>query len=201
MINTRGFTRTPQRAHHRASARWGEAGARLVSGFTLIEVLVVASITVIITGLMIANFSRSRVDLNQVVITTTDAVREAQALALAGSLVQGTYRCGYGVHFTEDGYRIYAGPDANTTDCSTESRNFDASDATIRIAVLPNDVLEIVQPVPDIFFEPPNPTTFINNSSAAGVEAAISIRRKGATCPGPDCRTIYVTTSGQIQTQ
>jgi type II secretory pathway pseudopilin PulG len=171
------------------------------AGFTLIEVLVVASITVIISGLMIANFSRSRVDLNQVVITVTDAVREAQALALSGSLVQGTYRCGYGVHFTEDGYRIYAGPDSSTTECSTESRNFDAADTTVRVAVLPNDILEIVQPAPDIFFEPPNPTTFINNSSAPGTQATINIRRKGAQCPGPDCRTIYVTTSGQIQTQ
>jgi prepilin-type N-terminal cleavage/methylation domain-containing protein len=168
-------------------------------GFTLIEVLVVSSITVVITGLLILNFSRSRVDLNQTVITVSDAVREAQALS--GSLVQGTYRCGYGIHFSTTGYLIYAGPDATETDCSSEDRNYGAGDDIVRSATLPNDLLEIVEPAPDIFFEPPNPTTYIDNSSAPGEEAAIIIRREGARCPGPDCRVIIVTTSGQVQTQ
>jgi prepilin-type N-terminal cleavage/methylation domain-containing protein len=66
MINTRGFTRTPQRAHHRASARWGEAGARLVSGFTLIEVLIamaIATIGITVVTYFTLDISRFGIDL------------------------------------------------------------------------------------------------------------------------------------------
>jgi prepilin-type N-terminal cleavage/methylation domain-containing protein len=171
-------------------------------GFTLVEVLIVASITILITGALVTNFSRSRVDLNQVVIVLLDAVREAQASALSGSLVRGTYRCGYGIHFTADGFIIYAGPDSGLLDCSAQNRNYElGTDSVVRTAVLPNNALEIVLPAPDIFFEPPNPITYIGNSSAPGASANINVRRKGGQCPSSDCRTIHVTTSGQIQAQ
>ncbi len=171
-------------------------------GFTLVEVLVVASITVMITGLLVVNFSRSRTDLNQIAIVITDAVREAQLLTLSGSLIQGTYRCGYGIHFTADSYLIYAGPNADDVDCSLENRNYEVgTDAIVRQALLSNPALEIA-PVPaDVFFEPPNPTTYIDDSDAPGANTNINIRRKGSACPGPDCRTINVTTSGRIQLQ
>jgi prepilin-type N-terminal cleavage/methylation domain-containing protein len=173
-----------------------------MKGFTLIEVLVVSAITVLITGFLIVNFSRSRVDLNQVALTVTDAIREAQSLALAGSLVRGTYRCGYGIHFDATGYRIYAGPDSSTVDCAAQTRSYEgADDIIIREAFLPNNVLEFVLPIPDIFFEPPNPTTYIGESNAPGVSTTILIRRKGAACPSADCRSITVTTSGRIQSQ
>jgi prepilin-type N-terminal cleavage/methylation domain-containing protein len=171
-------------------------------GFTLVEVLVVSSITVMITGFLVVNFSRSRTDLNQAATVLTDAVREAQSLTLSGSLVQGTYRCGYGIHFVDGGYLIYAGPNADDFDCSVQNRDYDAgSDAIIRQALLPNPALEIAPLPPDIFFEPPNPTTYIGGSTAPGLNTNINIRRKGAVCPGADCRTINVTTSGRIQLQ
>jgi prepilin-type N-terminal cleavage/methylation domain-containing protein len=173
-----------------------------MKGFTLIEVLVVASITVLITGFLISNFSRMRVDLNQSMLTVQDAIREAQSQALSGGLIRGTYRCGYGIHFTERGYVLYAGPDSSTVTCSEQDRNYDSgADMIVRAAVLPNNVLEFVLPAPDIFFEPPNPTTYINGVSTPGTEAAIILHRKDAPCPSTDCRTIRVTTAGQIQTQ
>jgi type II secretory pathway pseudopilin PulG len=131
-------------------------------GFTLVEVLVVASITVFITGILVANFSRSRTDLNQTALTVIDAVREAQALTLAGSLVQGSHRCGFGIHFMADGYIIYAGPSAALTDCTAQDRNYNAgTDTIIRQALLTNNALEFAAPFTDIFFEPPDPTTYI----------------------------------------
>lgn len=173
-----------------------------MKGFTLIEVLVVASITVMIAGFLVSNFSRSRVDLNQMVITVTDAVREAQSQALAGTLLKGTYRCGYGIHFEAAGYVIYAGPDSGQVDCTVQDRNYNGgADVVVRQALLANTALEIVMPVADIFFEPPNPTTYIGGSSAPNVSATVTIRRKGARCPSADCRSIYVSTSGRIQTQ
>jgi prepilin-type N-terminal cleavage/methylation domain-containing protein len=173
-----------------------------MKGFTLVEVLVVAAITVMITGFLIANFSRSRVDLNQITLTTLDAVREAQSQALSGAVLRGTYRCGYGIHFDENGYLLYAGADSSKVDCSSEKKSFGGGkDAIVRQALLPNNTLEFILPIPDIFFEPPNPTTYIGESSTAGLSTTISIRRKGAKCPSADCRTIYVSTSGRIQTQ
>jgi prepilin-type N-terminal cleavage/methylation domain-containing protein len=173
---------------------------KLQEGFTLIEVLVVASITVLITGFLVVNFSRSRIDLNQVTVVIADAIREAQSLALSGSLIQGTYRCGYGVHFTSNGYLIYAGPDSQAVDCSVQNRDYNGGDIEVRQGLLPGTALEIVPPS-DIFFEPPNPTTYIGGSNAPGATATVIIRRKGAQCPGADCRRVTVTTAGQIQTQ
>lgn len=169
-------------------------------GFTLIEVMIVATITVLITGFLVVNFSRSRVDLNQVTVVVADAIREAQSLALSGSLIRGTYRCGYGIHFTSDGYLIYAGPDSGVVDCSVQNRDYNTGDVDVRQGFLPSNALEIV-PSPDIFFEPPNPTTYIGGSSDPSITATVTIRRKGAQCPGADCRRIVVTTAGQVQTQ
>ncbi|MCC6405270.1 MAG: prepilin-type N-terminal cleavage/methylation domain-containing protein [Candidatus Yanofskybacteria bacterium] len=171
-------------------------------GFTLIEVLVVASITVFITGLLVINFSRTRVDLNQTVLTIQDAIREAQAQALAGSLVRGTYRCGYGIHFAATGYTLYAGPESAAVDCTGAPRVFDAAASTVlRQVVLASNVLEIVPPLPDIYFEPPNPTTYLNGVSNPGASTTVVVRRKGAHCPSPDCRTVSVSSSGRIQLQ
>ena len=48
-----------------------------MKGFTLVEVLVVAAITVMLTGFLLANFSRTRVDLNQISLSVEDGIREA----------------------------------------------------------------------------------------------------------------------------
>jgi prepilin-type N-terminal cleavage/methylation domain-containing protein len=180
-------------------------------GFTLIEVLVVASITVMITGFLITNFSRSRIDLNQTAGTVQDAIREAQSLALSGALLKNTYRCGFGIHFNATGYTIYAGLDSATGCSPILGRNYqdEVTTPTWRSAVLSNSQLEIAAPtaggLKDIFFEPPNPTTYIDNSNDPTTNEYIQVRVKGAACPatnsGPDCRVIYVSTSGLIQTK
>lgn len=173
-----------------------------MKGFTLIEVLVVSAITVLITGFLVSNFSRTRVDLNQTTLLVQDAIRSAQSMALSGALFgrPGTYRCGYGIHFVSDGYIVYAAPDASSIDCTTQDYMYTSgTDEIVQQSIFSNATIEIVQPLPDIFFEPPNPTTYINGSSAVGGSADIYIRRKGSSCPSVDCRTIHVTTSGQIQ--
>jgi prepilin-type N-terminal cleavage/methylation domain-containing protein len=173
-----------------------------MKGFTLIELLVVSAITVLIAGFLIANFSRTRVDLNQTTSLVQDAIRSAQSMALAGTLYghPGTYRCGYGIHFLANGYIVYAGPNASSVDCTTQSRTYSSdADDIVNQSLFSNAVLEIAPPLPDIFFEPPNPTTYINGSSAVGLSVDVNVRRQGASCPSVDCRTIHVTTSGQIQ--
>ena len=170
-----------------------------MKGFTLIEILVVMAITVLLTGLLIQSFARARTDLNQITGQVADAIREAQSSALSGALVRGTYRCGYGIHFDAGGYTIFAGPDATQpgVNCAA-GRVLGTGTSVVSTAILTNNTIEIA-PAPDIFFEPPNPTTYINGSNAPGIPATIIIRVKGATCPGADCRSINVTTSGLIQ--
>lgn len=174
-----------------------------MKGFTLVEVLVVTAITVMLTGFLIQSFSRSRTDLNQVTSTIMDAIREAQSSALSGALVRGTFRCGYGIHFDAHSYTIFAGPDASQpgVDCAPGRIYPGVGTSVVSTARLPNNTLEIVQPVQDIFFEPPNPTTYIGGSAAPGTKVVINIRVAGAACPSSDCRTINVTTSGLIQQQ
>ena len=178
---------------------------RREAGFTLIELMVTAGITVVITGLLVANFSRTRVDLNRATISVTDGIREAQSLALTGAAVRGMSRCGYGVHFTASGFIVYAGPESSAVDCATQDRNYDPTDTIIRSASLANAGLEIVLPADDIFFEPPDPTTYLNGTSSPTGSAVIYVRRLNAGCSGlrsvPDCRVIVVSGTGRIQTQ
>lgn len=173
-------------------------------GFTLIEMLVVSSITVMITALLIQNFARSRVDLSQTVLTVRDAIREAQSYALSGALLPGTgtYRCGYGIHFTLTEYVVFAGPDSSGPNCTAAYYTYvaDADHPIVRRGLIANNVVEIL-PVADIFFEPPNPKTYIGGASTPGASVDVMIHRKGSVCPSSDCRIIHVTTSGQIQTQ
>lgn len=174
-----------------------------MKGFTLIEVLVVASITVIMAGLLIANFSRTRVDMNQTTLIVKDAIREAQSLALAGAVFGAgaggaPSQCGYGIHFESDGYTIYAGPLSDPSVCVPDNYGFGKNGGVVRRALISNSVLEIVMPAPDIFFEPPDPKTYFIGS--AGKTITVTIRRKGTTvCPSADCRQINVNTAGQIQ--
>ncbi len=173
------------------------------AGFTLIELMVTAGITVIITGLLVANFSRVRVDLNRATIAVTDGIREAQSLALTGATVRGTSTCGYGVHFTENGFIIFSEPKSSAGDCAGQNRTYDSTDTTVRSASLANATLEIVLPAADVFFEPPDPTTYINGVYSASARTSISVRRRGSACrqseSTPDCRVILVTGTGRVQ--
>lgn len=170
-------------------------------GFTIVEVIVVAAIIIVVTGFLITDFSRTKLDLNVAATASLDALREAQADAQAGRIFQGAYRCGYGIHFEATSYIIYAGPNSSLVNCATDNRNYNAgTDLIVRQQLLQNLNLEYVPSV-DVFFEPPNPTTYIGGSSAAGVSTTISLRIKGATCPSANCKTIYVETSGRNELQ
>lgn len=167
-------------------------------GFTLIEVLVVMGITVLMTSLLVANFSRTRMDLNQATITVKDAIRTAQSMALSGSSWNQTSRCGYGIHFSASQYIVYAGPVSDGTACASGNYRYNMNGGIVSQGLISNSVLEISTTVTDIFFEPPNPKTYFDGN-AAKAEVTILVRRKSSACPSADCRQINVTTSGQIQ--
>ena len=174
-------------------------------GFTLIEVLVVATITGIISTFLIINFQRTRLNLNETGGILIGELRSAQAKANAsvqfydGGGAGLAIRCGYGIHYEgTTSYSIYVGPNATLNDCSTQNRNLDGSDFKILpIKNITDSRVEFKSSFQDIFFESPGPITYINNSSASA-SINITIGKIGGTCP-QDCKTINVSTSGKIE--
>jgi prepilin-type N-terminal cleavage/methylation domain-containing protein len=161
-------------------------------GFTIIEIMVVAAITVLLSSILVSSFSRTKTDLGLAAVFAGDAVREAQSLAFSGG-GRGELRCGYGVAFRPDGYDVYAGPKI-TDGCMSSPRFSDSGVTIIRSATLGSPALEVRTSV-DLFFEPPMPVTYADGETGFG-SVGISICRRGAT----DCRSITVTSSGVIST-
>lgn len=174
------------------------------SGFTLVEVAVVATITGIITAAMILNFQRSRIDLTLSANEFIENVRSAQSRALASARYNSgmgpKIRCGYGIRYVSPtSYSMYVGPDSSSVDCSTLDRNYDGTDTIIMTRVFTDARVEFKSPFNDIFYEPPDPKTYINNDPSLTLPPqAITIGKTGGTCPN-DCRTTNVYTSGKIE--
>ncbi len=176
-------------------------------GFTLAEILVVMAIIMMLSGFMVRNFARGRVDLDQARAVVMEALRETQSLALAGAQFQSTLRCGYGIRLEETGYTLYAGPVAST-DCATHDRSYNAgTDPIVRSATFPAGTVELVGGTIDIFFEPPDPVMYVCSGGTcdAATSTTAVVRRVGAACtaanPSADCRAISIATSGLITAQ
>jgi len=163
----------------------------------------------IFAGVLLSRVSRTRTDLNALAQVIMSDIRQVQADANNGrtmtdSLGQPSYRCGYGIHAESDGYLVYAGPDATAVSCAAQNKNyetggtFSAGDIRVRAVVAPSSAATIAQDFPDIFFVPPNFTTYIDNNATTAEPARITIMIKGGSCPA-DCKTIDVYTSGKIQ--
>ncbi len=172
------------------------------NGFTLIEILVVAAITGVISTFMLLSFERTRVDLNQSSNVVIADLRATQSKALASTKYDSgsglKIRCGYGVHYINlTSYSIYAGPDASSNNCPSLNRNLDGTDTTVTTKNFGDAKVEFKDTFSDIFWEPPYPYTYINNSSISAT-INITIGKKGGVCP-QDCKTINVSTSGKIE--
>lgn len=181
-------------------------------GFTLVEVMIVAAITGMITTFLLLNFSNTRRNLESVTNQVMGHIRKVQAMATSSKQYAGTYRCGYGiVPSSATRYNIYAGP-VSSASCVTENRNYDGSDTIDSVEfpafVLPDANIEFKEQSPgvyfsNIFFEPPDPKTYINNTALLSTAPArITIGLKGKDCSNPkDCRAICIFTSGAIDVQ
>lgn len=172
------------------------------AGFSLVELLVVAAITGIISTFMLINFQRTRVDLTESSSIFIADLRATQSKALASAKYNSgsglKIRCGYGIHYIDlTSYSIYAGPDAASNECKTQNRNLDGADTTVSTKKFTNEKIEFKAVFNDIFWEPPHPYTYLNNSSASA-SIIITIGKKGGTCP-EDCKIINVSTSGKIE--
>ncbi len=180
------------------------------SGFTLIEVLIVAAIIAAMSGFLLMNFGTSRVNLTAAANQLIAQVRDVQSRAVEGYRSDGSIRCGFGI-MPDNGDRnqffMYQGPAASTIDCATLDRNYDSGQDTIVSQLrLADPGLEFKDAESgiifyNVFFEPPDPKTYINNNAAlATMPARLLFGVRGSACAKPsDCRAVCIYPSGRIQ--
>src|SRR3989344_2935189 len=213
------------------------------SGFTIIELLVVASI--ITMGLFFTLQLRNRVLMDQTVNLFIADIRNVQFKALSSARYNGSIRCGYGIHDNYNDYNsylIYTSGDVSALspsgDCNTNEDRRYCRDAAppVEQAELDEKLAPDVRKLFDsrlefkgginnsnfgpIFFEPPNPTTFlcirrgdwgcptgagqvcdISRTDFTLPPTAITIGNinSGHNCAGVTCKSICVYTSGKIE--
>lgn len=164
-----------------------------------------AAIIAVLSSALLFNFGTSAKNKTarlQTASVVASDVRRAQSMALSGVRFRGNIVCGYGIHYVNSvTYLIYAKPLPASGLCSSVStRNYQASDFTVEIKRLSNKNMEFRSAFSDIFFESPDPKTYINNVfSLTNPPETITIQRVGqASCGGKTCAKIEIYTSGLI---
>lgn len=169
-------------------------------GFTIIELIVVMFIITLLSTLVLANYRQGQwtYSLSRATQQMASDLRKAQNMAMSGVDIEGQY-CGYGIEIYVNprpySYRFYADV---VDDCSDSNHKYDGSDFVIETVNLPNGItIRSSSPSPlDIFFEPPEPTTYINQSDALGLFGIITLEVENFDLPA---KTITVNTSGLVQ--
>ncbi|MEK7138763.1 MAG: prepilin-type N-terminal cleavage/methylation domain-containing protein [Patescibacteria group bacterium] len=184
--------------------------SRLKTGFTLIEVLVVAAITGFITTFMLVNFSRTRINYLEESNILMSKLRIAQTKAISSTRFNNSIRCGYGVRYINTrSYAIYVGENASIASCSSQNKDYNPTggnpdtDADVETVTFADPRIEFKNSFRAIFFEPPDPKTFIIDSGGtvhneANYILPITIGKIGGRCP-QDCKNINVSTSGRVE--
>lgn len=179
-------------------------------GFTLLEVVIVAGITGFITTFLLLNFSRTRINFSEETNTLMSKIRIAQAKTASSTRFNSSIRCGYGVRYINNrSYAIYVGESASAFDCSTQNKDYNPvsgnpdTDTDIETVNLADSRVEFKSVFRAIYFQPPDPKTFIIDSGGTihnepNYSLSITLGKIGGTCP-QDCKTINVFTSGKIE--
>lgn len=182
----------------------------LKAGFTLVELLIVAGITAFITTFLLLNFSRSKINFNEAVAGFKSSLRIAQTKAISSTKYNNKIRCGFGIRYVNNtSYAIYVGENATTHNCQAQNKDFDPvvdnpdTDVEIELIKFADPTLEFKTQFRAIFFEPPDPKTFIIDSGGTvhnepNYSININVGKVGGTCP-QDCKTLNVSTSGKIE--
>jgi len=163
------------------------------TGFSIIELMVTISIVSIMSVVAATNFSvgQKKALIDDVANDVLIEIQELENIAISGIEVQGAtgpvIPCGYGItEFTETGFNIKAElPDSGEEDqCDGESvfntgpnnidhKNGGIGDDSIVIKKfeIPNSNSAKIANLPkDIYFEPPDPTVFIDGKTLADLD-------------------------------
>ncbi len=136
-------------------------------GFTLIELMIVISISALIGGAVFVNMrvgGRS-IDLNSSAEKMAGIIRQAQMMALSGKQINSSRPDGgYGVYFdistTPDSYKLFA----NTSEAG--SYEYDVNDTEIQTFTLPEQVnMTPSDSIISIIFKPPYGPIYISSGS------------------------------------
>lgn len=173
-----------------------------MKGFTLIEVLI---ITFIISFLSVAILINYRSSQDQAFLTRAAAafeseIRRTQNLAVAGTEFSGVIPCGYGLNYRDNkAYRIYVGQLGGAANCQSSNHNYQSGlDSDYQDLKIIESGVVFINSFSDIFFEPPDPATYINNNKLAGVSTIIQFcLEKDLTI----CRSLIIDTAGRISIQ
>ena len=174
-------------------------------GFSLIEVMVVSTIMAVISTVLILNFRESSVSnaaMNRSASIMVSDIRRAQSLATSLTLFEDNTVCGYGVHYINiTSYTIYVGRISGGGTCASSSRNYQSStDAVLETKKIITDKFELDKSFGDIFFEPPDPKTYINNDASLSqpAETVVIIEKGGTNCNQFKCIFIDIFPSGRV---
>lgn len=180
------------------------------AGFSVAEMLVVAMVIGVLSVSMVVTFRDSSTNANARHLVSSVLIadiRRAQSLALSGSQFQAQTVCGYGIHYENaTSYIIFAGIRVGGgSRCATHPKKWRGSDLTVETRVIGNDKFNVIAPgggaFRDIFFEPPDPKTYLDGSyslTAAPLSTGINVVVKGQSCVPTNCTTVTVYTSGRI---
>ena len=169
-------------------------------GFTLVELIVSIFIISLLSTAMLLNYRTGQEGavLNRAAAFFETDLRRAQNLAVASSEFEGVIPCGYGLHFLDSrNYSLYVGRPSPS--CTLSNRNFESGPDAIyqNIKVIEQSAV-FKSSFSDIFFEPPDPATFINNNRSIGVSTAVEICLEVNLAK---CRTLTIDTAGRIVIQ
>jgi len=164
------------------------------AGFTLTELLVTMFIIALLSSLVLAGHrsGQKKYALSQATQQLVSDLRRAQNMAMSGVEMAG--RSGYGIYAGKDdiSYTIYSDKNGNL------SYQGEPPDELIETIDLPSQIkISSVSPSLskiDIFFEPPEPTTYINADDGAGISGTITLELEDTSLT----KTVTITTAGLI---
>ena len=174
------------------------------SGFTLVDILVAAMIMMLMTGILLANFSKARINLLESSAIIIGAIRKAEAKAISSALINGAsgpyHPCGYGVMYNNaSSISIFSGPtEENCTD-NKYGPGYSIFE-TIKLVDPRVEIRNISRTFYDIFFRPPDPKMYIDGTANFGSSERILVSRIGATCDDQNCQTICIYGTGRVET-
>lgn len=159
-------------------------------GFTLVEILVVVSITAMLSSVLILY---SRTGERQILLfreqsKVINLIARAKSLALQ-TYIDGTSSCGYGIHFALPDTMILFRDIA--ADCETSDNIYSGSDEDFSHLILNSGIVFSAADVSDILFIPPDPIIKLNPDQVSGI---ITLQ----TADGGTQARIKVNNSGQI---
>ena len=165
------------------------------SGFTLIEALIVIFIISLLVALILLNYQtiRQKHMLSQVNQKLISDIRKVQNMAINGVEVpgycsEGLTCSGYGVYITSGSSYIFFA-DINGDQTYNSGEGFETVDLSSLISIDSTSPSNL-----NIFFESPDPVTYINQNNNPGVSGEITLKVVGKSFS----KQIRVTTSGLI---